>query len=214
MRKYRLLLLDFDGVISDSLRICMEEINYLARKQFHSVPEVCSREDMVKVYSVKLKHSLYRFGLDDEQTRDFLSRHSQAMNRRAAEIEPFHEVIQGIANCSLPKIIITSSYSSAVYTILQKSSRFDRNLIQRVYGGEQRINKTRKIWDALKLFSTKSSDALFVGDLVSDILYCRDVPIDIACVGYGYHPSDYLIRFAPTYLLETIEDFVKFLLDI
>lgn len=214
MKKYRLLLLDFDGVISDSLRVCMEEFNYLVRNEFPAVPEVYSREDITKVYGVKLKHSLYRFGLNDEQTRTFFSKHSQAMNRRAAEIEPFYKVIHGLTTCTVPKIIITSSYSSAVYTILQKSDKFARNLIQEVYGGERRINKTRKICDALKLFQTKANKALFVGDLVSDILYCRDVPIDIACVGYGYHPSSYLKKFSPIYLLETIEDFVKFLLSI
>lgn len=214
MKKYRLLLLDFDGVISDSLRICMEEINYLVRNEFPTIPEVYSREDMTEVYSVKLKHSLYRFGLNDEQTRTFFSKHSQAMNRRAAEIEPFREVILGLTICSIPKIIITSSYSNAVYTILQKSNKFDRNLIQMVYGGEHRINKTKKICDALELFRMKASETLFVGDLASDILYCGDVPIDIACVGYGYHPSSYLKKFSPIYLLETIENFVKFLLSI
>ena len=55
------------------------------------------------------------------------------------------------------------------------------------------------------------SDALYIGDLASDVLYCRDVPVDIACVGYGYHPSSYLKKFSPEYILETVEDFAVFL---
>ena len=70
MKSYRLLFLDFDGVISDSVNICMEEINRL-REKFPSIPEVRTREDMTNVYSVELRHSLYPFGLNDEETREF-----------------------------------------------------------------------------------------------------------------------------------------------
>ncbi|PIT98040.1 MAG: hypothetical protein COT71_02765, partial [Candidatus Andersenbacteria bacterium CG10_big_fil_rev_8_21_14_0_10_54_11] len=68
-----------------------------------------------------------------------------------------------------------------------------------------------KIRSALTLFNAEVSGALYVGDLASDVLYCRDVPVDIACVGYGYHSSSYLKKFSPEYILETVEDFAAFL---
>lgn len=210
MKNYRLLFLDFDGVISNSLHICMEEINRL-RRRFPSIPEVKTREDMAKVYSVELRHSLYPFGLSDEETREFFDCHSGAMNQRAAEVEPFHEAVRALTNCALPKIIITSSYSEAVFAILRKCAEFDEAFVQGVYGREHHRTKTEKIRSALALFNAEVSDALYVGDLASDVLYCRDVPVDIACVGYGYHPSSYLKKFSPEYILETVEDFVAFL---
>ncbi|KKW18088.1 MAG: Phosphoglycolate phosphatase PpaX [Parcubacteria group bacterium GW2011_GWB1_50_9] len=210
MKKYRLLFLDFDGVISDSLQICMEEINRL-RGKFPIIPEVRTREDMARVYSVELRHSLYPFGLNDEETREFFDCHSSAMNQRAAEVEPFHEAVRALANYPLPKVIITSSYSEAVFAILRKCEEFDETFVQSVYGREQHKTKTEKIRSALTLFNANVSDALYVGDLASDVLYCRDVPVDIACVGYGYHPSSYLKKFSPEYILETVEDFAVFL---
>ena len=87
MKSYRLLFLDFDGVISDSVNICMEEINRL-REKFPSIPEVRTREDMTNVYSVELRHSLYPFGLNDEETREFFGSAPKAMNQRATEVEP------------------------------------------------------------------------------------------------------------------------------
>jgi len=208
--KYSLLFLDFDGVISNSMEICMEEINHL-RGKFPSIPEVKTQEDMARVYSVELRHSLYPFGLGDEETREFFDRHSRAMSQRAVEVEPFYEVVRALAHCRLPKIIITSSYAEAVYAILRKFEEFDETFVQGVYGREQGKTKTEKIRNALALFSAQVSDALYVGDLASDVLYCRDVPVDIACVGYGYHPSSYLKKFSPEYILETTEDFVTFL---
>lgn len=210
MKKYRLLFLDFDGVISNSMQICMEEINRL-RGKFPTIPEVRTREDMARVYSVELRHSLYPFGLNDEETKRFFDCHSSAMNQRAAEVEPFHEAVRALSRCALPKIIITSSYSEAVYTILRKCEEFDEDFVQGVYGREHRKTKTEKIRSALALFNAEVSEALYIGDLASDVLYCRDVPVDIACVAYGYHPSSYLKKFSPEYILETVEDFVMFL---
>ncbi len=210
MKTYSLLFLDFDGVISDSMNICMEEINRL-REKFPTIPEVITREDMTSVYSVELRHSLYPFGLNDEETREFFDRHSKAMNCRATEVEPFHEVVRALALCSLLKVIITSSYSEAVYTILRKCDGFHDDFVQGIYGREQHKTKTEKICHALGLFQTNTTEALYIGDLASDVLYCKEVPIDIACVGYGYHPASYLKKFSPSCILETVEDFVVFL---
>jgi phosphoglycolate phosphatase-like HAD superfamily hydrolase len=210
MKKYRLLFLDFDGVISNSLQICMEEINRL-RERFPSIPEVKTREDMTIVYSVELRNSLYPFGFSDKETREFFDHHSNAMNKRATEVEPFHGVVRALADCALPKIIITSSYSEAVYAILRKCKDFDEDFVQGIYGREHRKTKTEKIRCALTQFDVDVSEVLYIGDLASDVLYCRDVPVDIACVGYGYHPSSYLKKFSPEYILESEEDFVVFL---
>lgn len=212
MNNYKILLLDFDGVISDSLKICMEEINKIAENYFPAIPKIYSKEDMTKIYSVQLRHSLYPFGLNDEETKYFFNEHSKSMSNRVDEINPFEEAVNAINKCNILKIIITSSYSETVYKILGKSKEYHNNFIQAIYGREQKKIKTEKIVNALKLFNIKTSEALFVGDLASDILYCKDVPVDIACVGYGYHPISYLQKFSPTYILETIKDFSDFLL--
>ncbi len=210
MRIYRLLILDFDGVLSNSLQICMEEVNRL-RVEFPSLPEVHGRRDMIKLFSVQLRHSLHRFGLDDALTKSFFDYHSRAMSHRSHEIEPFYGAVSALVACSLSKIIVTSSYSHSVYNILRKCSDFHKGLIQQVYGREEQKSKTEKIRDALKTFDVDVSEALYIGDLASDVLYCREVPVDIACVGYGYHPAEYLRQFNPAYILESEEEFVDFI---
>src|SRR3990167_6576791 len=97
MKKYRLLFLDFDGVISDSLQICMEEINRL-RGKFPIIPEVRTREDMARVYSFELRHSLYRLELNEEKTRELFDFHTSEINQPAPEVEPFHEAVRALAN--------------------------------------------------------------------------------------------------------------------
>jgi phosphoglycolate phosphatase-like HAD superfamily hydrolase len=82
-----------------------------------------------------------------------------------------------------------------------------------IQGRELKNNKTEKILDILNHQNILIEDAVYIGDLVSDILYCRNVPIDIAIVGFGYHPISYLSAFAPDYSLETQEDLKSFLVQ-
>ncbi|MBL6987350.1 MAG: hypothetical protein ISR72_10000 [Methylobacter sp.] len=58
-----------------------------------------------------------------------------------------------------------------------------------------------KISNLLKNVGIDASEAIYFGDMVSDILYCRGVPIRIAAVGYGYQPMDYLSAFDPDHIL-------------
>lgn len=211
MSEYKLLMLDFDGVLSNSLKVCAEEINRLVDSSFPSICKVYSQEDMTKIYSVQLRYSLYPFGLTADQTKKFFDLHSEAMKSRAKEVEPFSLVVSNLANCKLPKIIITSSYSEACQEILRKCEGYNNDLIQKIYGRENWETKTAKIEKALDFYNINLSDALYVGDMASDILYCKDVPVDIAAVGYGYHPAHYLQKFSPTYTLETEKQFVSFI---
>jgi len=211
--RYKLLLLDFDGVLSDSMQVCMEEINKISHTTYPQIPHVLSQEDMTTVYSVELRHSLYRFGLDDTQTKHFFDLHSRAMSLRALEVEPFYQVVRSLSACLIPKIVITSSYSEAVHKVLGKCKEYHPEYLMGVFGREMRKTKTEKINHALSLVGSKKDDALYVGDLASDILYCKDVPVDIACVGYGYHPSAYLQLFKPDFLFETQDDFTSYLRD-
>ena len=133
------------------------------------------------------------------------------MAQRKSEIFPFEKMVRTLSETPLTKVIITSSYSTAVYEILSKCYHFREDSFQMVLGREVGLNKSQKIKKAIQFFETTCEKSLYLGDLVSDITYCRDVPIDIASVGYGYHPPEYLQRFHPTFLLESQDDAVSFL---
>ena len=208
---YRIMFFDFDGVISDSLNICMEEINNLSMQMFPQIPAVHSKDDMVVVYGERLRDSLKRFGLSDGQSRLFFDLHSKAMARRKSEIYPFEKMVRTLSDIPLRKVIVTSSYSTAVYEILSKCYHFREDSFQMVLGREVKLNKSQKIRKAIQFFEATYEEALYLGDLVSDIIYCRDIPIDIAAVGYGYHPPEYLQRFHPTFLLKSEDEVESFL---
>lgn len=211
---FRHIILDFDGVLSDSLAVACEELNAISAQYYPAIPKAESPEDMSRVYCGPLQTSLRRFGLSDAETRDVFDRHSAAMQARASTVRPFDDVIRVIAElpwqtCS----IVTSSYSDAVRQILAKSSSYEEGMFRFISGRELHQPKSRKITNILDAVGISSTHALHVGDTVSDLIYSRSVPIPFCAVGWGYHPLSYLQAFGPDFAVASASELWRLVTD-
>src|ERR1039457_3617436 len=125
------IILDFDGVLSDSLAVACEELNAISDRFYPVIPKAKSAEDMARVYCGPLQTSLRRFGLSDAEATDFFDRHSTAMQARASAIKPFDDVVRVVAELSWQKCsIVTSSYSNAVLDILARSPSYKEGMFR------------------------------------------------------------------------------------
>ncbi len=164
------------------------------------LPRVSKQEDMAMLYCGPLKTSLRRFGLTDSQIDNFFDVHSDAMRSRAEEILPFDDVLLVLSECEAGSCsIVTSSYSSAVQTILQKSCHLNESIFYKVLGRELKQSKAKKCQTILEELCLMPSSVLHFGDMVSDLLYSREVGIPFCAVGWGYHPIQYLNAFNPDF---------------
>jgi phosphoglycolate phosphatase len=206
MSKYHHVLFDFDGVLCDSLRQAMTAFNDIAAREFPVVPRVHSRDAMTVVYAGSLKYCLHPW-LSEDDAKRFFDLHSAQMMELADELKVF-EGVGALLSSLRPRgcSIVTSAYTEAVLRVLKQDPDFSGDALFAIAGRELRQSKTRKILDILASLGIQPADAIYVGDLESDILYCKDVPIDIIAVGYGYHPSSYLRSKNPTYLVESLAD--------
>lgn len=206
MKKYKHFIFDFDGVISDSYDLASQKFNEIRAEIFPQLPKVDSKADMAIVYSGSLKTCLNKW-IGQEGTREFFHEHSKRMNEDSKQIKPFPGILNLLNSLGSHKIsIVTSSYSDAVINILTHESTFNESVIYKIAGRELHQSKTEKILNILNELGLTKEDAVYVGDLESDILYCRDVPIDIISVGYGYHPSEYLQTFSPNYFAHSVSE--------
>lgn len=206
LKTYSHFIFDFDGVICDSLRFAVEEFNRIRMTHFPTLPIVQGQADMTVVYRGSLRTCLYTW-LSVDDSKRFFDLHSAAMADRAIDLALFEGIAETLASlgrdgCS----IVTSAYSHAVSAILDKDPFFDRQCIYQIAGRELRQSKTEKIKNILSGLSLAAREAVYVGDLESDILYCAQVPIDIIAVGYGYHPHEYLNTKKPTFCVSSVEE--------
>lgn len=211
VKKYRHFFFDFDGVICDSLSIAIEVFNEIRNEFFPNLPLVSSRDDMVIVYGGQLKTCLDRW-IGQDGTRKFFDLHSARMQAASRELKPFDGIVHVINDMGKNNVsIVTSSYSGTVREVLEKDLSFREDSVFRIAGRELHQPKAQKIIGILRELSLKKDDAVYIGDLESDILYCRDVPMDIVSVGYGYHPPEYLKSKNPTYYVNSVSELASLL---
>ena len=212
--RYSHIFFDFDGVICDSLTAAVEVFNRLQADSFPQLPPIRSREDLTVVYAGSLGTCLHRW-LSPEDSRRFFDLHSRDMAAQAAHLQAFPGIGTVLATLGESRVsIVTSAYSEAVRSVLAKEVTFNERCLHMIAGRELRQSKTEKITAILATQGIPVESALYVGDLESDILYCRDVPIDIVAVGYGYHPGTYLVSKEPSFYVESIDELQVLLTEI
>lgn len=204
--KYRHFIFDFDGVICDSLESAMNVFNQIQKDHFPTLPNAYSQDDMKIVYSGSLRTCLQKW-LSEDESKKFFDLHSAEMSKRTEKLKTFPgigKVLTSLGNQNVS--IVTSAYSEAVEKILAEDKDYDKTCLYKIAGRELRQTKTVKINEILNGLGLTSKESIYVGDLESDILYCRDVPIDIVAVGYGYHPGEYLLEKKPTFYVDSVKD--------
>lgn len=111
----------------------------------------------------------------------------------------------------MKKALVTSSYVSAVDKVLLKANTSSNRLFDFFIGKEVHATKTQKINSVLQKLLISNEEAVYVGDMVSDILYCKKVPVKIGVVTYGFHPEEFLRKHEPDYIIKSQEDFRRFI---
>lgn len=213
-KSYRHFIFDFDGVICDSLQFAIEEFNRIRQEHFPALPAVQGQPDMTIVYGGSLRTCLHGWLSEDDGKR-FFDMHSAAMAARASSLSLFEGIAKTLTSLgSNGASIVTSAYSQAVMAILTKDPHFDRRCIYQIAGRELRQSKTEKIKKILSGLDLSANDAIYVGDLESDILYSSQVPIDIVAVGYGYHPLEYLSGKNPTFCVGSVKELNELLSEL
>jgi phosphoglycolate phosphatase-like HAD superfamily hydrolase len=211
LRHYRHFIFDFDGVLCDSLTACIGWFNRVRSDSFPAVPEVRSRADMTVVYAGQLRTCLHRW-ITQQEAQEFWERHRLGMASVAATLRAFPGITKSLSSLGSRNVsIVTSAYGSRVLTVLREDPDFDESCLYRIEGRERRSSKSAIIREIVASLQIDVSEAIYVGDLESDILDCREVPVDIVSVGYGYHPMTYLMEKGPTYAADTVFDLAQLL---
>lgn len=207
---WQLAIFDFDGVLFDSRASALELVDELRLlSPFGSLPSPTEVGHFGELYRGRLRHSLLRFGLDAGESQEFFDRHAAGMRERALSVTLFPGAASMISSLPMPYYIVTSSYGTVVAEAFSRAGVHVE--LDRVMGHEIRATKSAKIASALEVEGVSAASAVYVGDMESDILYCRNVPIDCIAASYGYHPREILEAASPFALVDSVDDLAELL---
>ena len=188
-----MVLFDFDGVLANSLDVCLAACDTAARGQGHLGafgPDIFADLDPLTFEALA-----ERLGLN---ATDFAAGVKTAVQTNPVPSQPFPgipEMIAGLAR-SHSLAVVSASHSDVLSAFLKANGL--RPCFQHVLGGENPAEKATKIKSLLGEIPRDSD--FFVGDAVSDVAAAHDAGIACCVVSWGWQPLDRLLAQGPEHV--------------
>ncbi|MFT4243962.1 MAG: HAD-IA family hydrolase [Candidatus Woesearchaeota archaeon] len=205
VKKYKLILFDFDGVIGDSFDFVVECI-YNNMRKFTRVK--LSQEDIAQeLRTISLFEIIKKYKIPKILIPIIVFKLKRDLSKRLEFSKVFpnsQKVLESLQNKKLKIGLVTSNSKKNINYYLNIFNLLDK--FDFVYTSTSLFKKDKTINKILKKYSLKSDEVLYVGDEVRDILACQKIGIDIVAVTYGYNSKELLKNFEPTYLVDSLDD--------
>ncbi|MBE6916118.1 MAG: HAD family hydrolase [Ruminococcaceae bacterium] len=214
--KYRTILFDLDGTLTDPFEGITKSVQYAGRHFGHDEPDL---EKLRGFIGPPLEAELCRyFSLTPEQGKVALAKYRE----RFAEVGIFEnrvypgipELLKSLCDRGATLAIASSKPHVYVNRILEHFglSQYFKAVSGSEFSGE-RVVKSDAIRYALDLLKMEPSpEILMVGDRVHDAVGAFTVGLPFVGVRYSYATSDEFDCAAKVFLADTVEDLSDFLL--
>jgi len=184
--KPKLIIFDFDGVLTDSYDVCLK-----VSREF--IPEL-SDED----YKVLFKGNIYQ-ALEEDKSADITIK--AAENNLYFEIyeplilevpprEGFKEIIQDIYNQGIKIAFISSCFNKPLKRYLLKYG-FSQYIAE-VLGGDIEPSKVKKFNRIFGDLNIKANESIFITDTLGDLKEAEIVNLPSIGVTFGFHSKEYI----------------------
>ncbi len=176
----RHLLLDFDGVVGDTLAL-----NWSLVKQLH--PEVL--EDSYRVdHHLGNVYERNVVGFTPETSAAYAAFYNQHLSLE--HVESSTPYIKRLAE-SLVLHVVSSNCGAAIARVL-RDARMD-HLFQSILGMEAGLSKVQKFLHLERVEDIDLSNALFITDTTGDVYEAEKVGLPVVAVSFGYHSRELLL---------------------
>jgi len=205
----RLIMLDFDGVIVDSL-----EATYAGAVQYleeHGLDHLASPDAMLSMLDHNWYEGMARAGLPPGVAEALDAALMEGLRERIDEIDPVPGMPQVIERLSLRHtvVVITSNFSWFVDGVFR---RLGVSGVTEVAGADDHKSKVRKMARA-RARHPHPGGCCYVGDTVGDIAEAREAGVPSVAVTWGWHPEERLRAAGPDAVARDPEELARILTE-
>lgn len=201
MKKPKVLLFDYDGVLVDT-----HDLHYQAITEYFNVDlDVEQFKDMHNGNFYSHTHPKVLEGANWSGYGDYIQ---EIVKARVTIPEDRVAIVRTLAE-HYPLFIISSGHEPAIAHTLERAEVFSS--FQSVMGYETSTSKVEKMKLALEAVNSRPSEAVFVTDTLGDILECKEVGIgSIIAVTYGFHTREHLNEGEPDVIIDSFAELRSF----
>jgi phosphoglycolate phosphatase len=202
----KLIMLDFDGVIADSLEVTAAA-TIKAMKE-HGYVHLTSQEAVLRLAESNWFEGLRKAGVPHRVSDDIDDLVANAAS--AGELEPYATMGDVIAQLAERHriLIVTSNRTDIVEAFL---TRWNIVGVREVLGGDKGKSKVRKIRAAVRRHAD-AEGSWFVGDTVGDIVEGKKAGVGTIAAAWGWHSLEQLRSASPDRIAGAPSDLLALLL--
>ena len=186
----KIFIFDYDGVIADSLDMCIEAFNVLKDK--YGFPGELTKEAIAKLPHVTAEAAFGLLGISSE------NRH-----RYTGELMTI-DIFRMVKESGAYLAINTANGSGTVKKRLQMAGLAE--LPDYIVGADTPGTKSEKIKHIMEKLSAAPDDTYMIGDSMGDITEGRKAGAHTIAVTYGWQPRAVLVSVEPEFICESMDD--------
>lgn len=201
----RLLLFDFDGVISDSFVPLFEAVKAACREIGLDLDEQQYRDLFLK--NVKqAEKDMVKDEKKFQKLQELIREKVRSAYRRVKLFEFAPALIKALGEQHLLAIIS----STAPEVIMKKLGEYNLGKYFRsILGPERALSKQDKFKKILQEFSIPNHHVFFISDTVGDLLEGNQFGLKTIAVTWGFHDRSTLAQARPDFLIDTPHELLE-----
>jgi len=205
---HSLIVLDYDGVIVDSLDYCLERA--IAVCSDFPCKRLPARKDWVELDDVTWEGVGRQIGIPEGQLAAFKKAVYHRLGRDVEHLHMFPKMMEVIKQLSVDYLlaVVTTNAFAVVEAVLSRG-KLD-SLIQIIAGADFPGAKSDKILRILKDLGAEARRAYLVGDTVSDIREARLSGICSVAATWGWQPRIRLKKASPDFYVTSPSELLSF----
>lgn len=218
MSKYKIILFDLDGTLSDPKVGITKSVQYALKKLEIVEPDLDKLECFIGP-PLQVSFAEY-YQLDEERTQQAIDFYRERFKEKGMFENELYPAIPKLLN-SLKEQQFTLAVATSKPTIFSEQILEYFNIghfFDMVVGSNldgTRSAKTEIIQYIVDKYSDyELNDFIMIGDRKHDIIGANSTGIDSIGVTYGYGSFNELKQYSPTYLVESVEKIKDILLEI
>ena len=199
----RVLLFDFDGVIVDSIDVCMKRVIDVCKEQGYS--KIATKKDFLSLYDNNFYENLVKRGVPKEEVPNLIKEfHIELREQRRIKLfSRMKEVLKELSTHN--KIfIVTSNFTKPVKEFL-KINCID--CFEEVLGADKETSKVKKMNYVKSKF--KGYELFYIGDTKGDIIEGKKAGVKTIAVSWGWHSEEKLKKAKPDIMIHSPNELIN-----
>ena len=190
--KYKTIIFDLDGTLLNTLEDIKDAINETLKNL--NYPYIVSDEDTRHFIgygmNILVNRVSEKFSFNEKQKEKFLNLYRQEYTRHVnKKTKPFSGVIEGLKNLKENGVKLGVISNKPNSDALKCIKHYFGDIFDFVIGNTEGI-KIKPYPDIfyymVDKFKFDRSSVLYVGDMDVDLMFSRNIDVDVAIVSYGY----------------------------